>query len=201
MALHVVVKLQLDHKLANTKAHVAGNPATRPQTCKYKSARRGQLKSASRGRFCRRLQRKSQKAHVVRGVRKRKTNARERNCASEKIPDTTHFHPPWGRESRKFLSTIESSLYVISVRNVLLDHLPSSCVSKEGDLSGSRTTAPPRHSDWKVTRTRPRNGREGGAAVRAGDQAHLVIWAGVLVDRGVPAMSLKPRDEDPMRTG
>ena len=66
---------------------------------------------------------------------------------AENIPDTTHFHPPWGRESRKFFSTIESSLYVISVRNVLLDHLPSSCVSKEGDLSGSRTPAPPTHSD------------------------------------------------------
>ena len=32
---------------------------------------------------------------------------------AENIPDTTHFHSPWGRESRKFFSTIESSLYVI----------------------------------------------------------------------------------------
>ena len=55
---HVVVKLQQEHKLI-----------------KYKSARRVQQKAAKSARlvaFRRRLQRKSQKAHVVRGVRKRK---------------------------------------------------------------------------------------------------------------------------------
>ena len=75
VALHVVAKLQQDHKLANTKAHVAGNPATRPQTCKYNSARRRRFSSSSATKerrpvvaFRRRLQRKSQKAHVVGGL-------------------------------------------------------------------------------------------------------------------------------------
>ena len=159
--------------------------ATRPQTCKYKSARRRQscdktsnlqiqkrtswpTLQSERRRFSsssaakvgsilqrarvvvafRRRLRKSQKAHVVRGVRKRKTNPDHwKGIGPLKIPDTTHFHLECGSESRKFFSKIESSLYVISVRNVLLDHLPSSCVSTEGDLSGSRTPAPPTHSD------------------------------------------------------
>ena len=43
-----------------------------------------------------------------------------------------------GRESRKYSSTIESSLYVSSVRKVVLDHPLSSYPNTEAERSSHR---------------------------------------------------------------